>query len=157
MSTLKGFHRAAIIMLFAVVLAGCAGSGDTTSISETPQPRTERCLRISDIDNWRVVDNRQLVVYGQRKDDAWHLRLFASCTDLSFSETVAFRARGSTLLCGDPGDEIITRGGRCPIASMRRIDAVGIAELFDPNVRKDIGKLPPRDNPTPTGNHQENQ
>ena len=155
MCTRTGFHRAAIILPLAVVLAGCAASGDTAAISETAQARTERCLRISDIDNWRVVDNRQLVVYGQRKGDAWHLRLFTSCTDLSFSETVAFRARGSTLLCGDPGDEIITRGGRCPIASMRRIDAVGIAELFDPKVRKDIGKLPPRDNPTPPGNQQE--
>ncbi len=147
-------------MACAVLLAGCAGTGDTTGKpdgnTEAPQSRTQRCLRISDIDNWRVVDNRQLVVYGQRRDDVWHLRFFSSCTDLSFSETVAFRARGSTLLCGDPGDEIITRGGRCPIASMRRIDAVGIAELLDPTVRKGIGKLPPRDT-APQETRQEKQ
>lgn len=157
MPTRNGLHPAVIIIACVVLLAGCAGAGDTAGVTEARQPRTERCLRVSDIQNWRVVNNRQLVVYGQRKDDVWHLRLFTSCTDLSFSETVAFRARGTNLLCGDPGDEIITRGGRCPIASMRPIDAVGIAELFDPNVRKDIGKLPPRETPTTPGNEQEKQ
>ena len=151
-------------MAFAVLLSGCAGTGDTAGtteastagLTETPPSRAERCLLISDIQNWRVVDNRQVVVYGRRRDEVWHLRFFSSCMDLSFAETVAFRARGSTLLCGDPGDEVITRGGRCPIASLRRIDAAGLAELLDPNVRKDIGKLPPRDT-APQENRQEKQ
>ena len=113
------------------------------------QARGERCLRVSDIENWRVIDNRQLVVFGRRRDEAWHLKLFSSCNDLGFSETIAFRARGMDLLCGDAGDEIVTRNGRCPVSSMRRIGPAEVAELTDKRVRKDIGRLPPRDKATP--------
>ncbi len=141
--------RRAAVLVFALLSGACAAP-QTTSDQSVPDrlPRAERCLRVSDIQNWRVVDSRQLVVYGRRADDAWYVRLFTSCTDLNVSETVAFRARGTTLLCGDAGDEIITRAGRCPISSMRRIGPAEVAELLDKRVRKDIGKLPPRETPS---------
>lgn len=142
--------RTLVVCVVTLGSWSCAPTtGTSTAVTEERQPRLERCLRVSDIQNWRVVDNRQLVVYGRRAEDTWHLKLFASCMDLNVSETVAFRARGTTLLCGDPGDEIITRGGRCPIASMRRIGPVEVTELLDKRVHKDIGKLPPREQAAP--------
>lgn len=148
--------RCTALLPFVLVLTSCSPAtmkDAAPAEADQRQSRTERCLRVSDIQNWRVIDNRQLLVFGRRKEDAWHLKLFASCTDLGISETVAFRARGSNLLCGDPGDEIITRNGRCPVSSMRRVGAAEIAELTDKRVRKDIGKLPPREQP-PTQDKQ---
>lgn len=142
--------RLVLTVLFASLLAACSGpSPSAPQASADAQPRPERCVRVSDIENWRVIDNRQLLVFGRRRDEAWHLKLFSSCTDLGFSETIAFRARGTDLLCGDAGDEIITRNGRCPVSSMRRIGPAEVAELTDKRVHKDIGKLPPRDKATP--------
>lgn len=139
--------RRAVLYCLILGLAGACAPGTRAPDEAPPEPqaRSERCLRVSDIQNWRVVDNRQLVVFGRRPEDAWHVRLFASCSDIGIAETVAFRARGTNLLCGDPGDEIITRSGRCPIASLRRISPLEVTELTDRRVRKDIGKLPPRE------------
>ncbi len=140
------FQAIAVGLFLCAALPGCTTPAVEQSASAMPaQPRTERCLRVSDIQNWRVIDNRQLLVFGRRKEDVWHLKLFATCTDLGVSETVAFRARGTNLLCGDPGDEIITRNGRCSLSSMRRVGPAEVAELTDKRVRKDIGKLPPRE------------
>lgn len=138
--------RRTAVLVFALLSGACAAPRTTSDHAASDRlPRAERCLRVSDIQNWRVVDNRQLVVFGRRPEDAWHVRLFASCSDIGIAETVAFRARGTNLLCGDPGDEIITRSGRCPIASLRRISPLEVTELTDRRVRKDIGKLPPRE------------
>ena len=132
------------------LLGACAPVADAPAdLGDEPQARSERCLRVSDIENWRVINNRQLLVFGRRKEDVWHLKLFSACTDLGISETVAFRARGTDLLCGDAGDEIITRNGRCSVSSMRRVGPAEVAELTDKRVHKDIGKLPPREQATP--------
>lgn len=146
MSTINSAIRACAAAVLALLAGGCktVSTGPDAAGPER-QTRSERCLRVSDIQNWRVVDNRQLVVFGRRPEEAWHVRLFAACSDIGIAETVAFRARGTNLLCGDPGDEIITRSGRCPIASMRRISPLEVTELTDKRVRKDIGKLPPRE------------
>jgi len=152
--------RSIALLPCALFLASCspATTKDAAPVAaDERQSRTERCLRVSDIENWRVIDNRQLIVFGRHKEDAWHLKLFAACTDLGISETVAFRARGTNLLCGDPGDEIITRNGRCPVSSMRRVGAAEIAELTDKRVRKDIGKLPPREQAKPAPTQPEKQ
>jgi Family of unknown function (DUF6491) len=141
--------RRSLAALAVSALFACSATAPAPdAASPVPlQARGERCLRVSDIQNWRVIDNRQLLVFGRRSGEVWHLKLFSSCMDLGISETVAFRARGSNLLCGDPGDELITRNGRCPVASMRRVGPAEVAELTDKRVRKDIGKLPPREAP----------
>ena len=153
-------RRSIALLPCVLLLASCSPAPFTDPApvaADERQARTERCLRVSDIQNWRVIDNRQLLVFGRRNEDAWHLKLFAACTDLGISETVAFRARGTNLLCGDPGDEIITRNGRCPVSSMRRVGAAEIAELTDKRVRKDIGKLPPRESSAPAPTQPEKQ
>lgn len=106
-------------------------------------PRTERCVRIDRIDNWRVIDNRQLIVFTARRAEAWHLKLFGACINLRNTEVLAFRARGSNLLCGDPGDEILMRGERCAVRSMVAVSPLEAEALLSPGVDQDIGKMPP--------------
>ena len=140
-----------VVIALGLLLA--LGSGCTATTAPTQPPdetidrRAARCFRIANVDNWRVIDKRQLIVYGPGRNDAWQLTLFATCEGLDFTEVLAFRARGSNLICGDPGDEILFRDRRCGIVSVRAITPAEAEALRNPGVRDDIGKLPPSDKP----------
>ena len=130
--------------LALLVLTGCATSAPAPEASaEEPLPRALRCLRVDRIDNWRVIDSRQVIVYGPRRSQAWLLQVFPGCMTLRNAETLGFRTFGGDMLCGDPGDAILSRDLRCPIRSMRPISPAEEAALIDPDVRTDIGKMPP--------------
>ena len=140
-----------VVIALGLLLA--LGSGCTTTTAPTQPPdetidrRAARCFRIANVDNWRVIDKRQLIVYGPGRNDAWQLTLFATCEGLDFTEALVFRARGSNRICGDPGDEILFRDRRCGIVSVRAITPAEVETLRNPGVRDDIGKLPPSDKP----------
>lgn len=123
---------------------GCAAPAPVAEAVESGiPPRALRCLRVDRIDNWRVIDSRQVIVYGPRRSGAWLLQLFPGCNALRHAETLGFRTFGGDMLCGDPGDEILLREGRCAIRAMRPVSAAEEAALTDPDVRTDIGKMPP--------------
>lgn len=131
-------------MALALLLGGCAApqrpSGSEAAEGPAAPPR---CLRIDRIDNWRVIDSRRMLVYGRPAREAWLMEFFGSCQGIGFAETLAFRARGTELLCGDPGEEVLLRGARCAVRSFRRVNPAEEATLTQPGVRDDIGKLPP--------------
>jgi hypothetical protein len=125
--------RISVLVLAGSFIGACATGGNPeTGVEQDWEPKPARCLRIDRIDNWRVIDSRQLIVYGPRRDEPWHLRLFTTCTPLRSSEVVGFRARGTDMLCGDPGDEILVRGQRCAIRSLRAISPLEAAALLNP-------------------------
>ena len=140
--------KALFAMLLCFAFAGCvrgtrhdAAAGDDPIDALAPA-RAARCFRVSTIDNWRVIDDRQLVVYGPGRGEAWHLQLFAPCQGLRFTETLGFRASGTDRICGDPGDSVLWRGNRCPISAVRPVSPAELKMLFDSNVREDIGRVP---------------
>ncbi len=137
------------VIALSLLLALGSGCAATTvpgqQGDETIDRRIAECFRIDGVNNWRVIDERQLIVYGPGRNDAWHLTLFANCEGLDFTEVLAFRARGSTLICGDPGDEILFRDQRCSIVAVRAISPAEAELLRNPGLHDDIGKLPPSD------------
>jgi hypothetical protein len=137
------------MLVAAGLMTACAGPAPVADpAAAEPLPRALRCLRVDRIDNWRVIDSRQVIVYGPRRSEAWLLQVFPGCTALRHSETLAFRTFGGDMLCGDPGDEILLRGERCAIRSMRPVSPAEEAALTDPEVRTDIGKMPPSERET---------
>jgi len=138
------------VLLFALC-AGCAPElppGPARMAPDDPvlaNTRAQRCFRVGDIDSWQVIDDRQLVVFGRRHEQAWQLRLFGSCIGLDFAETLGFRAVGTDLVCGDPGDELLSRERRCPIAAVRALSPADVKILLDGDVHEDIGKPPSGD------------
>jgi len=114
-----------------------AEAGDALAIG-----RGARCFRVLSVDNWRVIDERQLVVYGRGRGETWHLQLFAPCQGLRFTETLGFRASGTDWICGDPGDVVVWRENRCPISAVSRVSPAQLKMLFDKDVREDIGRMP---------------
>lgn len=109
--------------------------------------RRANCIALERVDNWRVIDNRRMIVYGRGRDSAWQVDFFGSCDGIAFAETVAFHAPGSRMLCGDPGDAILYRERRCPIRAVRAISPAEIEILRNPAIHDDIGKMPPAPRP----------
>lgn len=135
-----------LALLLALLAAACTGTGTGTnpeaaSAQTAEIPRSQRCFRLSDIDSWRVIDDRQLIVRTTGGHN-WYLQLFGHCSDLRFAETVGFRSVGVTQICGDPGDVILVREQRCSIRSSRPVGPAEIEELLNPAVRGNIGKDP---------------
>ena len=91
--------------------------------TRSPQRVARAAFACRLIDNWRVIDDRQLVVYGPGRGEAWHLQLFAPCQGLRFTETLGFRASGTDWICGDPGDAVLL--AREPLPDQR--GAPGVA------------------------------
>jgi len=151
--------RALFAMLLCFACAGCTppaprdAARDVDADDALALPRTARCFRVSTIDNWRVIDDRQLVVYGPGRSETWHLQLFAPCHGLRFTETLGFRAAGTDWICGDPGDVVAWRENRCAISAVRPVSPAEAKLFFDRNVRDDIGRLPA--DPPATGNRKE--
>lgn len=140
--------RALFAMLLCFACAGCTPSAPreaarVADADDAPAAgRGARCFRVSTIDNWRVIDERQLVVYGPGRGEAWHLQLFAPCQGLRFTETLGFRASGTDWICGDPGDVVVWRANRCSISAVRPVSPAQLKMLFDEDVREDIGRMP---------------
>jgi len=84
------------------------------------------CLMLSQIYNWKVVDNKTLLV-----EDNFHnwfrLSLMAYCPNLPFKMRLGFKSIGGTgLSCLSKGDEVISHDfgmGRynCPIVKIEQV------------------------------------
>ncbi len=89
----------------------------------TPALANPNCLMLSQIWNWKAVDNKTLIV-----EDNYHqkfkLGLMGYCPNLPFKEALAFKVIGGTgLSCITKGDLVITHqfpegGFRCPIVNI---------------------------------------
>ena len=81
------------VIALSLLLALGSGCAATTvpgqQGDETIDRRIAECFRIDGVNNWRVIDKRQLIVYGPGRNDAWHLTLFANCEGLDFTEVLA--------------------------------------------------------------------
>src|SRR5665213_820338 len=100
-----------------------------------PALANSTCLRIGQIDNFKVLNDRTLIV-EDNLHSKFKITLFSVCPNLTFKEGIAFRSVGSTQLsCVSPGDSIYTRdigtgGQQCPVktiepytAAMQKTDA----------------------------------
>jgi hypothetical protein len=89
----------------------------------TPALANASCLQLSQIWNWKAVDNKTLIV-----EDNFHqkfkLSLMTTCPDLLFKENLGFKSFGGTgLSCLTRGDDVIDRDRplgafRCPISNI---------------------------------------
>jgi hypothetical protein len=90
------------------------------AIACTPALANPTCLQIGQIYNWKVLDDKTLIV-----DDEFHnrfkLQLLGSCPNLSFKERVGFKSLGaSQMSCLSRGDDVVVNnfgsgGQMCPI------------------------------------------
>ena len=97
----------------------------TVMLAASARAQTRPCLRQDQIWNFKVLDNRTLIV-----EDNFHKKykvsLMGVCNNLNFRERIGFKVFGGTgLSCISPGDDVINRGFGggathqiCPIKSV---------------------------------------
>lgn len=140
--------RACAVLVF-LACTGCthpAAQAPSAATADAPLAGTRalRCFRVGEIDSWRVIDDRQLVVYGPGRKQAWYLKLFMACDGLRTTDVLGLRSAGANLVCGEPGDDVVWRDRRCAISEVRALSPAEAKALLDGDVRDDIGKLPGR-------------
>jgi hypothetical protein len=117
--------------------AGCASSGDS---ERPPRPSvkagefgTPGCFLRQSVQNFEVLDDRNLIVFAPRKTDAYHVQVSPSSGELRFTHTLAFESQGSSV-CGYGRDGLIvaetgTGPRRLSITSVYRLDAAALDGL----------------------------
>ena len=137
--------RALFAMLLCFACAGCTPSAprEAARVADADDAPTvgrgARCFRVSTIDNWRVIDERQLVVYGPGRGEAcrrpprWAVvdsadrmdRVWAAAAHPGGARRHVFGARLVDTLLDHGVTELATR-------SPRDCEGFGFARVFDP-------------------------
>src|ERR1700712_5419621 len=85
------------------------------------------CIRQGDVDNFTVINDRQVVLEDTLRHHKILAKLIGTCSNLKFDNALQIRSLAATDLgCVSPGDIIVTRdsggGGRCSIVSLTPYD-----------------------------------
>ncbi len=105
------------------------------SASSAASADNNACTWASSIDDWRELDNRNLIVWASRTE-FYHLELSAPLIDLGTAESLAFGDHNHDgRVCGYGMDEVIVPRssvfGRATIINMTRLDDAGLARLAE--------------------------
>ncbi len=122
-----------------VILACVVGSiGIAQAAVRKPDPMPgaskDECVFISNIQNWRVLDSRHVVLYAPTAKRTYLMQLGMPISDLKFAFSVAFIDRDRNgMLCGRSPDGVIAADSivRQPafISGMTRLDETGLLAL----------------------------
>jgi len=124
----------------AVAVAICAAAqvmsmGAANATSATPPKKNgNECIFISTVGNYRVLDDRNLVIWAPGRRDAYHVELNFPLFSLNSSFQMAMIDKDHDgRLCGFSMDRIGVRDFGHPesatIRSMTKLDKAGIVEL----------------------------
>jgi len=109
-------------ILFAAGLAAIV-SIPAFAQPQSPDATPRACLRFGYIYDWKVLDNKTLIV-EDNSHNKFKMSLMGYCPNLQFRERIGFKSLGSAgLSCMTPGDDVIVRqpgtgAQRCPISAI---------------------------------------
>ena len=125
------------LLLGAALAAGCASSDER---EHPPRPSvragefgTPGCFLRQSVQNFDVLDDRNLIIYAPGKADAYHVQVSPPSGQLRFAHALAFESQGSSV-CGYAGDGLIiaeagTGPRRLSITGIYRLDAAALDGL----------------------------
>lgn len=129
-------------LLGVLLAAGCATSGgpDGPAAPSGAAPSAadaecgeSDCFFARNMRDFRVLDNRTLVVWASSRRCPYVVELARPCGGIRFANTIAFDSRDS-YVCSYGGDAVLTRQGggpdRCAIVNVRRISAQQLEGLY---------------------------
>lgn len=121
------------LALAVAILAGTMGVANATSATP-PKQNGNECIFIRTVGNYRVLDDRNLVIWAPGRRDAYHVELSMPLFSLNSSFQMAMIDRDHDgRLCGFSMDRIGVRDFGHPesssIRSMTKLDKAGIIDL----------------------------
>lgn len=122
-----------IATCLAALLALPTLADDTKPTDKPAKADENACTWFSTIDDWRALDDRNLVVWASRKE-FYHVQLGMPLSDLRYSDSIAFVDHNNDgRICGFGMDEIVIPHsfvfGHSNIIAMTRLDDAGLAAL----------------------------
>lgn len=123
--------------LAALFVVGCAAT-DEQATSAAPSGADDECGDAScffarNLRDFRVLDNRTLVVWASSRRCPYVVELSRPCGGIRFANTLAFDSRDS-YICSYGGDAVLVREGggleRCSIVDLRRISEKELEGLY---------------------------
>lgn len=138
-------------LAIALGLAGCAAEHGAER-PRRPQVKpgefgTPDCFAPHLVRNFTTLDDRNLIVYGPGKSDAYHVQVFPPSRDLRFAGALAFGSHGSRV-CGRGGDDLTVAGAE----AQSRVAVVGVWRLDEralQGLRARFGQAAPAGVPRP--------
>lgn len=137
-------------LLAACLLSGCAAREDQVRAAQAPDPSvtgTSACFYAREVQDFRVLDRSNVIVYAPNDAHAYHLRISPPSTQLRFAESLAFLPPGGRI-CGYAGERLIvghaTSAERLAIIDVTRLGAGSLQTL-----RGDRGASPAAPRPQP--------
>lgn len=137
------------VMVLSALLSTSALAGETqtaaattattasTSASAESKPRHGDCIFSRNIEDWRVLDDRTLIVYAPNHNSPYLVKLFRPGFALKSEFTLGFLDRNNDgMICDGGPDYILQRepgrgfSDRIPIDSVQRIDQAEAKELI---------------------------
>jgi hypothetical protein len=124
---------ATAVAIFAASTSMSWGVANATSATP-PKKSGSDCIFISTVGNYRVLDDRNLVIWAPGRRDAYHVQLNSPLFSLNSSFQMAMIDKDHDgRLCGFSTDRIGVRDFGHPesasIRSMSKLDKAGIIEL----------------------------
>ncbi len=122
-----------IVVGFAIVLAvGLQAALADTEEAATDVTSSKTCFWLSQINDFRSLDNRHVWLKGVGKDDQYLLTLFSSCTGLPFAQSIALSTRPTQRLCSNANEHLIlidqgVGNRRCMISNVERVENLDAA------------------------------
>jgi len=116
-------------VLASCILAGCAGRDgqarvDKASVSAPSLTGTAACFYPREVQDFRVLDRSNVILYSPNDANAYHLRVSPPSTELRFAESLAFLPAGGRI-CGYAGERLIVG----PPTSAQRFAIIDVARL----------------------------
>src|SRR5512140_1210480 len=116
-------RRVAIIALLAT-LSGCAAVAGT-DVSKDARPArlpkmTLDCIFVSSIDDWKALDDYNLIIYAPTRKTAYHIELETYCHALLSADRIGLAVHAEGRLCSLGGDALVIGDQRCTIGAIRR-------------------------------------
>ncbi len=125
-------------MALALVLSACTAgqTGRETPSRPTVQAGefgTADCFLRRTVQDFEVLDDRNLIVFAPGKSEAYHIQVSMPATELRFASVLAFESRSSRI-CGYAGDSLLIGDAgpglrRLPVAGVYRLDEVALEGL----------------------------
>lgn len=115
--------RAAAAVAGAALLASVSGCVRKQAPADTRPEKLPKltldCIFIKSIDDWKVLDAYNLVIYAPARTAAYHLELVTYCRPLQFANRIGIASRLDGRLCAFGGDALLAGDQRCTIGAIR--------------------------------------
>ena len=109
-----------VLIIFSLLLAiNCFAKEDAT----------KSCFRVQDINNWKALDNKRLIVWSPSQKHPYLVTLMNRCPGLTFEQSLVFKSTLSRI-CSNSQDTIFTEDMTCHIKDIQKLDEVTVQNLI---------------------------